>query len=133
MDENEFARIGVASALKVHSGSEPGLLETAWTLALRYDLERRGLKVEREQSISITHGDLEIRDALPADLNMERRVKVELNSVEALPDVHEKQLLTYLKLTGLQLELLTNFGSARLKDSIVRSVNGLPNHTRASS
>jgi GxxExxY protein len=128
MDENEISRIVVDSALKVHRVLGPGLLESAYVLALKYELERRGLKVERERSITITYGDLEFTDAFRADLIVEGKVILELKSVEALADVHKKQLLTYLKLTGLQLGLLINFGAGRLKDGIVRIVNGLPDH-----
>lgn len=128
MNENDIARIVVDCAFKVHTVLGPGLLESAYVLALKYELERRGLKVEKEQPITITYGDLEIPDAFRADLIVERRVIIELKSVEALADVHKKQLLTYLKLTGLRLGLLINFGAAKLKDGVIRIVNGLSDH-----
>lgn len=125
MDENEVARIVVDAAFKVHTTFGPGLLESAYLLVLKHELERRGLKVEMEKPIALVYEGLELPEAFRADLIVEGLVIVELKSVEALADVHKKQLLTYLKLTKLRLGLLINFGAPRIKEGIVRVANGV--------
>jgi GxxExxY protein len=102
------------------------LLESVYETVLAYELERRGVSVARQVSIPIRYADLELTDAFRADLVVENLVIVELKSVESVNDLHKKQLLTYLKLSGKRLGLLVNFGSERIKTGITRIVNQLP-------
>jgi len=125
MTENEIAREIVDAALKVHRALGPGLLESVYEIVLAYELERRGLRVMRQVPVSVQYENLVIDGGFRADLIVERKVIVELKSVERTAPVHKKQTLTYVRLAGLRLGLLVNFGAALMKDGITRLVNGL--------
>lgn len=126
MNENELAKEIVDSAFKIHVALGPGLFESVYHRVLRYELDRRGLSVQFKQKMSICYEGLTIEEAFEADLIVNDRVIVELKSVEALGNIHKKQLLTYLRLTRLRLGLLINFNVVLIKDGIVRVVNELP-------
>lgn len=113
----------VDAAFKLHTGLGPGLLESVYETVLARDLERRGLKVERQKSVSFEYQEMRFEDSLRLDLLVEELVIVELKSVENLAPVHGKQLLTYLRLMRLPVGLLINFGAATLKDGLHRVVN----------
>jgi GxxExxY protein len=117
----------VDAAYKLHVGLGPGLLESVYEIVLARDLERRGLKVERQKSISFGYDGLQFVDCLRVDLLVASCVPVEIKSVERLAAVHPKQLLTYLRLLSLPVGLLINFGASTLKEGLHRVVNGLPN------
>lgn len=125
MTENEISREIVDAAYQVHTTLGPGLLESVYETVLSYELEKRGLGVVRQQPLPVVYHDVRFDEGFRADLIVENRVLVELKSVEAVAPVHKKQLLTYLKLTGMKLGLLMNFGSATIKEGITRIVNGL--------
>ncbi len=126
MSENEITAVVIDSALRIHRSLGPGLLESVYEELLAYELSRRGLQLERQKSIPITYEDLVLVDAFRADLIVDRRVLIELKSVEALQPVHSKQTLTYIRLAHLRIGLLINFNVPLLKDGIKRLVNGLP-------
>lgn len=126
MTENEIAKEVVDSAVKIHQKLGPGLLESVYEAVLARDLEKRGLRVERQKPIRIVFEGMTFDEGFRADLIIEAKVIVELKSVEEVIHAHEKQLLTYLRLTGMKLGLLLNFGSALMKDGIHRIVNHLP-------
>jgi GxxExxY protein len=96
-----------------------------YSRVLEYELSKRGLRVQREVPIAIAYEELKIDEGFRADLIIEGMVILELKSVEKTAPVHSKQLMTYLKLTGLKLGLLVNFGSSLIKDGVTRLVNGL--------
>lgn len=123
--ENEIAREIVDAAFHIHKALGPGLLETVYEVVLARELEKRGLRVARQQPVPIVFGDLKFDEGFRADLIVEGKVIVELKSVEQLAPVHKKQLLTYLRLADKRLGLLINFGSVVIKDGINRIVNGL--------
>jgi iron complex transport system substrate-binding protein len=89
-------------------------------------LERRGLVVERQKTISIEYDGIVFTEGFRADMVVEQRVILELKSVERLAPVHGKQLLTYLRLMDLRVGLLINFGAPTLKEGLHRIVNKLP-------
>jgi GxxExxY protein len=126
MKEDDVAAVIVDAALKIHTSVGPGLLESVYERILAYELQERGLTVERQVTAPLVYGRLTIRDAYRADLLVEGCVIVELKSTEDNAPVHKKQLLTYLKIMGLRLGLLINFGMPTLKQGITRLVNGLP-------
>ena len=126
MDENTVAKQIVDAAYRVHTKLGPGLLESVYESALAYELEKRGLKVVRQQAMPVVYEDLYIQTGFHADLIVEERVIVEVKSIEAVAPVHKKQLLTYLKLAHKRLGLLINFNVALIKTGITRLVNGLP-------
>ena len=115
----------VDAAYKLHTGLGPGLLESVYETVLARDLQRRGLRVERQKSVAFDYDDLHFDDGLRVDLLVESRVVVEIKSVEKLLPVHPKQVLTYLRLLNLSVGLLINFGAPTLKEGLKRIVNGL--------
>lgn len=125
MTENEIAAIVVDACYQIHTRLGPGLLESVYTRIREYELMKRGLKVRREVPIAFHYDDLEFDEGFRADLIVEEVVILELKSVETTAPVHRKQLLTYLKLTGLKLGLLINFGAPLIKQGITRLVSGL--------
>jgi GxxExxY protein len=122
---NEIATTIVDAALKIHVALGPGLLESAYEPVLAYELQKRGLRVRRQEPFSIVYESLTVEDAFRADLVAYGQVIVELKSVETVHPVHKKQLLTYLRLSGKPLGLLINFGARLLRGGITRVVNGL--------
>jgi GxxExxY protein len=119
--ENEIGDVIITSAMKVHTALGPGLLESAYETCLLYELEKRGLPVHRQGLIPIRYEDLTIDNGYRIDLLVGDRVVV----LEAILPVHRAQLLSYLRLGGFKLGYLLNFNVARLRDGIVRLVNGL--------
>jgi len=125
LDENEIARIIVDRCLKIHRTLGPGLLESVYEEVLFYELLKSGLKCDRQVGIPVVYEDIRMDLGFRADLVVETKVIIELKSVENIQPVHKKQLLTYLKLTGLKLGLLINFNKALIKDGMTRIVNRL--------
>jgi len=115
----------VDAAFKLHTGLGPGLLESVYEAVLARDLERRGLKVEKQKTVSFDYDGLHFSDGLRLDLMVESRVVVEIKSIEKLLPVHSKQVLTYLRVLNLPVGLLINFGAPTLKEGLRRIVNGL--------
>jgi len=115
----------IDAAMKIHRELGPGLLESVYELVLARELERRGFRVERQRPVRIEYDGFLFEEGFRADLVVDKRVIVELKSVECLAPVHSKQLLTYLRLMHLEVGLLINFGNATLKEGLHRVVNGL--------
>jgi GxxExxY protein len=126
MRENEIATAIVDASYSIHKALGPGLLESVYEAVLAKELERRGLRVQRQSPVPISWEGLQFEEGFRADLIVEDLVIVEVKSVERLAPVHGKQLLTYLRLTGKRLGLLVNFGEELIRDGIKRVVNGLP-------
>jgi len=99
-------------------------LETVYEVTLAAKLRKRGLSVERQVPISIEYEGQMFDEGFRADLIGEGKVIVELKSVEKVHPAHKKQVLTYLRLTGMKLGNLLNFGEALMKDGITRIVHG---------
>ena len=125
MTENDVAKIIVNTCYDIHVVLGPGLLESVYEEILFYELTKKGLVVERQKAIPLIWGETKMEIGFRADLIVEGKVIVELKSVEAIAPVHPKQLLTYLKITGLKLGLLINFNEKLIKDGITRIVNKL--------
>jgi GxxExxY protein len=126
MTENEIAKVIVDAAYHLHADLGPGLLESVYEAMLARELELRGLKVVRQQSISFEYRGQKFDEGFRADLVVSDSVIVELKSVEQLHPSHKKQLKTYLKLSGKRLGLLINFGAPLIKEGMHRVVLGLP-------
>jgi GxxExxY protein len=124
MTENIIAKEVVGAAYKVHTTLGPGLLESVYETVLAYELEKRNLKVVRQQSLPVIYESIKLEEGFRTDIIVENKVIIELKSVETIAPVHKKQLLTYLRLSGLKLGLLINFGSHLIKDGITRVING---------
>ena len=125
MDENEIAKKIVHAAYQIHRKLGPGPLESVYETILAFELEKGGIKVERQVPVTIVYEGLKFNEGFRADLIVEDKVIVELKSVETVIPVHKKQLLTYLHLADKRLGLLINFGSAMIRDGVSRVVNGL--------
>ena len=128
MTENEIAKEIVDAAYKIHTTLGPGLLESVYEAVLAYELEKRGLKVVCQKSLPVIYESVKLEEGFRTDIIVEGKVIIELKSVETTAPVHKKQLLTYLRLSGLKLGLLINFGSHLIKDGITRVINGVLNN-----
>jgi iron complex transport system substrate-binding protein len=122
---DEITGIIVDEAIKLHRGLGPGLLESVYEVVLARALSKRGLMVERQQTVSFEYDGLRFDEGLRVDLLVEKIVVVELKSVEKLAPVHSKQLLTYLRLLNQPVGLLLNFGAPTLREGLRRVVNNL--------
>jgi GxxExxY protein len=124
MTENEIAKRILDSAFAVHTNLGPGLLESVYEVILAHELKKGGLNVERQKPMPIIYDGVRFNEAYRTDLLVESKVIVELKSVEATSALHAKQVLTQLRMSGLKLGLLINFGEAHLKNGIKRLING---------
>jgi GxxExxY protein len=124
MHENDIGTLIIDSAIQLHRDLGPGLLETVYEVTLAAKLRKLGLSVERQMPIAIEYEGHKFDEGFRADLIVGGKVIVELKSVEALHPAHKKQVLTYLRLSGLKLGYLLNFGESLLKDGITRIVCG---------
>ena len=123
--ENYLAKVIVDTCYQVHVGLGPGLFESVYEEVLYYELCLQGLRVKRQYPVPIVWNAVKMELGFRADLVVEDLVLIEIKSVKMLELVHKKQLMTYLKLTGLKLGLLINFNEALIKNGIVRIVNNL--------
>ena len=125
MTENEIAKEIVDAAYRIHVTLGPGLFESVYERAMKFELEKRGLRVARQQGIPIVYESIRFEEGFRADLIVEDKVIVEIKSIDDLAPVHWKQLLTYLRLGNKRLGLLINFNVELIRDGIKRVVNGL--------
>ena len=125
MTENELSKIIVNACYNIHIELGPGLFESVYEEILFYELTKGGLKVERQKEIPVVWEDINMGIGFKADLVIENKVIIELKSVEFVSPMHQKQLLTYLKLTNLKLGLLINFNERLIKNGITRIVHNL--------
>ena len=123
--ENEVATILVNIFYEVHKTLGPGLLESVYEEAICYELIQRNLAFQRQRGIPVNYKDIKLDMGFRADIIVENCVIVEIKSIEALAPVHFKQVITYLRLTGIKLGLLVNFNSNLIKEGIKRVVNNL--------
>ncbi len=125
MTENEASNIVIGCALRVHSALGPGLLESSYEACLHYELIQSGLFVEVQKPLPLVYNTVKLECGYRIDLMIEKKLIVEVKSVECLNDIHLAQVLSYLKLADCRLGLLMNFNVLRLKDGIKRVVNKL--------
>ncbi len=129
MTENEIGSIVVDTAVRVHRDLGPGLLESVYEVVLAHELSLRRLEVKRQVPIAIVYKGILFAEAFRADLLVADKVIVELKSLELINKAHRKQIQSYLRLTGLKLGYILNFGAPLMKEGIVRAVNGLEERT----
>ncbi len=125
MTENEISKIIFDTALKVHKALGPGLLESAYEECLFYELSKADLFVEKQKPLPLIYEEVKLEIGYRVDIIVEKKVIIEVKSVDALNDVHLAQILTYLKLSGCKLGMLINFNVALIKNGIKRVVNNL--------
>lgn len=120
--DSELTDLIIGSAVMVHSALGPGLLESVYEACLEYELTSSGLLVERQKPLPVRYKNIQLDDGLRLDMVVNNRVIVELKCVDRLQPVHEAQLFTYLKISGIRTGLLINFYTKLLKDGIKRIV-----------
>lgn len=123
--ENDISFEIRGAAFKVHTQLGPGLLESVYETALAYELVQKGYSIKTQVAVPMIYADIKMDVGFRLDILVNNLVIIEVKSVEALADVHHKQLLTYLKLSNKKLGLLINFNSYPLKENIIRIVNNL--------
>ena len=124
-DVEEIGRNIVHSAIKVHKALGPGLLESVYQKCLAYELEKSGLQVKCEFPLPVEYETIKIDAGFRADMIVDDAVIIENKTVDKIAPIHEAQLLTYLKLTNLNLGFLLNWNVPLMKDGIKRIVNRL--------
>jgi GxxExxY protein len=115
----------IGAAIEVHKHLGPGLLESAYEECLCHELRLREIAYERQKPLAINYKQVRLDCGYRLDFVVEDKVILELKSCERIEDIHKAQLLTYLKLSGLQLGLILNFNVPIMKEGIVRVVNNL--------
>ena len=125
MTDNEISFKIIGAALELHKTTGPGLLESAYETALAFDLMNIGLDVKTQVNMPFYYKDVKMNVGYRIDMLVDNKIIVEVKSVENLNEVYYAQILTYLKLSGLNLGLLINFKTKYLKDGIHRIVNNL--------
>lgn len=125
MNENELSVIVVNLCYEIHVSLGPGLLESVYEEILAYELKENGLIFERQKGIPVIWKGKNMGLGFRSDIIVENKLIIEVKSLETIAPVHSKQLLTYLKLTGLKLGLLVNFNQKLIKDGINRIAHNL--------
>jgi len=120
-----LAKSTVDCIIKVHTELGPGLLESAYQICLKYELEKRDFDVQCEIPMPIRYDNQLIEHGFRVDMIIENMILIENKVVAAVSDIHRAQLLTYLKLSGLKLGFLVNWNNKLVKDGISRIVNKL--------
>lgn len=121
--ENDLAKLVLDVCFKVHRQYGPGLYESVYEEIVFFELCKEGLGVERQKGIPLVHETIKLDIGFRADMIVEKALLIEIKSIEALADIHYKQVQTYLKLTGIKLGLLINFNTTLLKNGIKRIIN----------
>lgn len=126
MTENEIATIAVNTAFNIHSELGPGLFESVYESIMEFELiNTHNLCVRKQTPLPVIWKNQKLDLGFRADLIVENKCIIEIKSIEAIANVHYKQVLTYLKLTNIKLGLLINFNEELLKSGIRRIVNNL--------
>jgi GxxExxY protein len=114
----------IGAAYKVHRRLGPGLLESTYEVCLIYELIRSGLHVENQIALPVIYDEIRLNAGYRIDVLVNKKIILELKSVESILPVHQAQLLTYMRLSGIHLGLLINFNVPNLKEGIKRIING---------
>jgi len=122
MDIEKIFRSILDCSFQLHSSLGPGLLESAYTECLYYELHQSGYYVEKQKPLPLIYKEVKLDAGYRIDLLVENTIVIEIKSVDALADIHLSQILTYLKLSGCKLGLLINFNVAHLKEGIKRVI-----------
>ena len=119
-DINKLTEMVIGAAIEVHRDLGPGLLESAYQRALEHELTLRKVRFEAQKVCPVTYKGLVLEDAYRLDLLVEDKLVIELKTIDTFADVHEAQVLTYLKFSGCHIGLLINFRTRLLKDGVRR-------------
>jgi len=125
MTINELSGIVIGAAIEVHKGLGPGLLESAYENCLCHELQLRNVIFERQKPLPITYKGINLDCGYRLDIVVQGMLVLEVKACDRIEPIHQAQLLTYLKLSGLGLGLLLNFNVPVMRDGIVRVANEL--------
>lgn len=125
LSENDLATIIVDICFDIHTNLGPGCLESVYEEIICYELGLRNIKFERQKAVPVLWKDVKMDIGFRSDIIIENKLVIEVKSIERIAPVHQKIVLTYLKLTGCKLALLINFNERLIKDGIKRIVNNL--------
>ncbi|MBL7783655.1 MAG: GxxExxY protein [Saprospiraceae bacterium] len=125
MTENNLSFLIRGTIFKVYQALGPGLYESAYESVLAYELRKMQIRVDQQVPLPLVYEQVSMDVGYRIDLLVENKVIIEVKSVEKLLEVHHKQLLTYLKLSGMKLGMLVNFNTEDINKGIFRKVNGL--------
>jgi len=123
MELNQITDRIISCAISVHKVLGPGLLESAYKQCVFYELSQLDIIVEKEKPMPIIYKEVKLDHGYRMDLVVEKKVVIEIKTVDSICDVHKAQLLTYLKLGDYKLGLILNFNVMLLKDGITRIIN----------
>ena len=122
MELNQITGIIIGCAIDIHRQLGPGLLESVYEACLRHEIQKKGLKVEQQVVFPLIYEDIYMELGYLVDLLVEKIIVVEIKSIEALADIHQAQVLTYLKFSGAKVGLLINFNEKKLVNGIKRLI-----------
>ncbi len=125
MDINQLSSKIIGASIEVHKGLGPGLLESTYEACLCHEFDLRSLSYERQKALSINYKGKKLDCGYRLDIVVENAIILELKSCDRIEPIHKAQLLTYLKLSGLNLGLILNFNVPLMRDGIVRIVHAL--------
>ena len=120
--DEELSEQIIGAAIEVHRATGPGLLESAYQAFLAHEFTLRGIRFAKEVPLPVVYKDVRLDCGYRMDFVIEDRIILEVKAVEKLIAVHEAQLLTYLKMTGMRVGLMINFNSAVIRNSLIRRV-----------
>lgn len=123
MSENEITEVVIGCAIKVHRSLGPGLLESAYEECMDYELRKTIVGIERQKPLPLIYEEVKLNCGYRLDFMANKKVIIEIKSIEALTDIHLAQILTYLRLSGCKVGLLINFNVLKLTDGLKRVVN----------
>lgn len=123
MTINEITSVIIEESIYIHKELGPGLFETVYEKVLSYRLRKRGFEVEVQKPVPVIFEEVKIEVGFRADIIVNNTVLVEIKSIESLPKVASKQVLTYLRLCDLEVGLLINFNEKLLTDGLKRIID----------
>jgi GxxExxY protein len=124
MDVNELSKAVIGCAIEVHRALGPGLLESTYEICLCHELTLQAIPFQRQKPIPVAYKGVTLDCSYRADLIVDRRLLVEIKAIDQTSAIHDAQLLSYLKLSGLKVGLLINFNVRMLKEGVRRKVLG---------
>lgn len=122
MELNDLTYKIIGCVYKVHSELGPGLLESTYEICLEYELLKANLQVEKQKGLPVIYDEVKLDAGYRIDLLVNKQVILELKAVDELAPIHQAQVMTYLKLSGLKLGLLLNFNVKDMKNGIKRII-----------
>lgn len=122
MEFNDITEEIIGAAIEVHKQLGPGLLESAYEECLAYEFKQKGFEVERQVPVPVVYKEIKLEYGYRIDILVNKKVLIELKSIDALAPVHEAQVLTYMKFADIKIGLLINFNVSVLKQGLKRYV-----------